>query len=178
MILHEDIIGTPLNNLKDLGNTLLQFRQEFGPVQLTLFKSAIAEAFHLMPLYFHWQIKQINTVDQMCSVDRNVPFGGCRSSKIWCSFNTLVIWIAINIKALELLFAYTDDKFSFDLTGNVSYYEKYNTCLRSKQNSSNFGMNLESLTKKRSSCLEHHSKSLDLMSMLTLHNACRSQKRN
>jgi hypothetical protein len=133
MILHEDIMGTPLNNLKDLGDALLQFRCEFGPVQLTLFKSDIAEAFCLMPFHFHWQIKQINIVDGMRLVDRNVPFGGCGSSKIWCSFNVLVIWIAINVKGIELLFAYVDDEFSFDLTGNVSYYAKYNKYLPKKQ---------------------------------------------
>jgi hypothetical protein len=84
-------------------------------------------------MHFHWQIKQINTIDGMYSVDRNAAFGGRGSGRIWISFNALVMWIVIFVKFLPWIFAYADDEFSFDLAGNVLFYPKYNKFLPEKQ---------------------------------------------
>ena len=45
----------------------------------------------------------------------------------------LVLWIAIFVKYLADLFGYIDDNFSFDVDGNVLWYEPYRCYYPTKQ---------------------------------------------
>ena len=64
MIQHSDISGYPLDNLKHLGETLLNLHHVTEhPTPLMVFKSDISEAYRLLPVHCKWQIKQVNTLE-------------------------------------------------------------------------------------------------------------------
>lgn len=92
---------------------------------MTLFKSDVAEAYRLMPVHPFWQIKQINTVDGFCFVDRNNAFGGRGSGCIWIAFNGLVTWIEKNVKGIPYLSVYSDDSHAPEYQQNVVWYPEF-----------------------------------------------------
>ena len=66
MISHDNIAGYPLDTLRHLGETLLEFYHMVKPMEpLVVFKSDISEAYHLLPVHEKWQIKQIITVNRL-----------------------------------------------------------------------------------------------------------------
>lgn len=125
MILHVDIAGYPVDNMKCLGEILLNIRRQEGNIPLTLFKSDVAEAYWLMPVHPFWQIKQIDTVDSLCFIDRNDAFGGHASGCIWIIFSSLVAWIAKNVKGIPHLSVYSDDFFAPELQESFIWYDKF-----------------------------------------------------
>lgn len=133
MIDHDQVKGYPLDNLRHLGEILLDIKRSTGNVPLTMWKSDIAEAYRLMPMSPFWQIKQINTVDGLRYVDRNLAFGSSASAAIFISFNSLVAWIAKYVKGFKYLTNYVDDSSGCDITGNTLWYEPYNQELPSHQ---------------------------------------------
>jgi hypothetical protein len=158
------IAGAPLDNLKDLSDALLEFCCLHGPVRLTLFKSDVKGAHRLMPVCFKWQMKQINTINGHRHTDRCTCFGDSGSAKIWTSFFSLILWIAIYIKFIKYIFAYADNAFSFEWEGLTMWYEPYQ---RSKQSFFCFGMNLAFPMTRRSNSLGMSSRSLVLRLMPT-----------
>ena len=133
MIPRDCITGYPLDNMTHLGEMLLHLRNEEGNFPLVLFKSDIAEAYRLLPVHPYWQIKQINTIDGERFVDRNNCFGGRGSGAIFIAFNSLVTWIAKNVKFIPYLGAYSDDSFGIDQSGNLIPYKKYNKLMPEQQ---------------------------------------------
>jgi hypothetical protein len=125
MIDHSEVTGFPLDNVTHLGEMLLDTRRSIGNVPLTLWKSDIADAYRLLPVSPFWQVKQIITVDGERYVDRNLAFGSSASCGIFISFNSLVAWIAKNVKEISYLANYVDDSSGCDLAGNTLYYEPY-----------------------------------------------------
>jgi hypothetical protein len=133
MIDHDQVKGYPLDNLRHLGEILLDVRHSISNVNLTMWKSDIAEAYRLMPMSPFWQIKQVNTVDGLRYVDRNLAFGSSASPAIFISFNSLVAWIAKYVKGFDYLANYVDDSSGCDLTGDTLHYEPYGKDLPSHQ---------------------------------------------
>jgi len=133
MIPHAGIAGYPLDNMKRLGEILLDIRKHEGNVALTLFKSDVAEAYRLMPVHPFWQIKQINTVDGLRFVDRNNAFGGRASGSIWIAFSGLVAWIAKNVKGIPYLSVYSDDFYAPEREANVAWCDKFQKFIPSAQ---------------------------------------------
>lgn len=133
LIPRENISGAPLDGLKQLGDALLKFQKLHGPVPVNLFKSDVHAAYRLMPVAFEWQIKQVNTVDNSRHIDCCTCFGDSGSAKTWIDFNACVLWIAVFIKLIPDLFAYSDNTFSFDFEVNMSWYAPYKKFLPAKQ---------------------------------------------
>lgn len=125
MIDHSRVTGFPLDNMRHLGEMLLDARKSVGNVPMTLWKSDIAEAYRLLPMSPFWQIKQINTVDGQRYVDRHMAFGSSASAGIFISFNSLVAWIAKNEIGLPYLADYMDDSSGCNLLGDTSFYKPY-----------------------------------------------------
>ena len=96
MIDHSQVTGFPLDNMRHLGEMLLDARKIIGNVPMILWKSDIADAYCLLPMSPFWQIKQVNTVDGQQYIDRHLAFGSSASAGIFISFNSLVAWIAKN----------------------------------------------------------------------------------
>jgi hypothetical protein len=109
MIKRDHIAGYPLDNMTHLGEMLLRMKAEFPNDPLVLFKSDIAEAYRLLPMHPHWQIKQINTILGNRHVDRRNCFGGKASGSLFISVNGLVTWIGKNECELPNLASYSDD---------------------------------------------------------------------
>jgi hypothetical protein len=133
LIDHSMVTGYPLDNLRHLGEVLLDVRRSLGNVSLVLWKSDISEAYRLMPVSPFWQIKQINTVDGLRYVDQRLAFGSSASPAIFISFNSLVTWIAKYVKGLTYLATYVDDSFGCDMAGRTLYYEPYQCVLPALQ---------------------------------------------
>ena len=76
-----------------------------------MWKSDISRVYRLLPMHPHWQIKQIVTIDGDRHVDRCNSFGGGASCRLFCTFMSLVLWIARHVKAIYDLFAYIDNGF-------------------------------------------------------------------
>ncbi|KJA19287.1 hypothetical protein HYPSUDRAFT_143936 [Hypholoma sublateritium FD-334 SS-4] len=126
MIHHELVTGYPLDNMKYVGAMLLKLRQSLPEnSELVMWKADIAEAYCLMPMHPHWQLKQTNIVDGTCYVDRNLAFGSSASAAIFIAFNSLVSWIAMNVRGVERLATYIDDSSGCNLAGDVLFYKPY-----------------------------------------------------
>jgi hypothetical protein len=140
--------GARLDTLHNFMAALLQFRKEHPGVRLVAWKSDIKGAFRLLPLHPLWQVKQIITTNYptraqseagvSCGtlqrrVDWRCCFGSCGSPRIWCSFMGLVLWIAIYVFLIELIWAYMDDTFGWEIEGNLTYYEPYDALYPTKQ---------------------------------------------
>src|SRR5882724_9060725 len=80
-----------------------------------------------------WQIKQGNMFQGLCHIDRNMAFGTRTAPKIWCSFFSLVMWIAIHIYHCLDLLHYMDNVWSYEMDTNLIYYELYDTWFPQKQ---------------------------------------------
>lgn len=134
MISRGDIAGARLDSIKDLVDSLIQFRREHGPaVKLVLFKSDVSAAYRRLPMHPLWQVKQIITVKGLRHVDRCNSFGNRASQRLWVSFMALVTWIAIFVKNLDHLKLYTDDCFSFERATDFENYKPYDINLLAKQ---------------------------------------------
>jgi hypothetical protein len=133
MILHSDIAGYPLDNMKCLGEILLEIRKHKGNIALTLFKSDVAEAYRLMPVHPLWQIKQANTINRLRFIDRNNAFGGRASGCIWIAFSGLIAWIAENVKGIRNLSIYSDDLFAPEAETDVTWCDTLQKFMPSSQ---------------------------------------------
>ncbi|KAF8811736.1 hypothetical protein BYT27DRAFT_7276106 [Phlegmacium glaucopus] len=133
MIDHTLVTGFPLDNLRHLGEILLDVRRSLGNVPITMWKSDISEAYRLLPVHPAWQIKQINTVNGLRYVDRNLAFGSSASPGIFISFNSLVAWIAKYERLFDYLANYVDDSSGCDLDGDTLLYEPYQCYLPAHQ---------------------------------------------
>ena len=127
MIPRTKIMAYPLDNLKHLGEVLLETRRTLGDeVPLILFKSDVSEAYRLLPMHISWQIKQVNTIGNLRYVDRCNAFGGRGSGSIWIAFNSLVTWIARYEKDIHDLLVYADDSFKVVEESSLVFYEPFN----------------------------------------------------
>lgn len=133
MIPRSAIAGARLDGLDSLGDILLAARRNNKGKTLILFKSDVAEAYRLLPMHPYWQIKQINTIDGERSVDRNNTFGDRGSGRLFICFMGLVAWIAVWVKLIDDMLAYSDDGFSWDFEGNVLWYPPYKRLFPAKQ---------------------------------------------
>ena len=134
MIQHSDISGYPLDNLKHLGEILLDLHHKTkSTTPLIVFKSDVSEAYRLLPVHKKWQIKQVNTFDGLRYVDRCNAFGGRASGSLWISFNSLVTWIARYVKGIDDLLVYVDDSFKIVPASTMSYYEPFNKSIPKDQ---------------------------------------------
>jgi hypothetical protein len=123
-----------LDTLTDLGRSLRRVRRSLGTeIRLILFKSDVSRAYRLIPMHPLWQLMQIVTIDGLRHVDRDNEFGGGASGRIFWTFISLVLWIAINVVCLEDLLGYVDDDYSWDFAQNMEWYEPYSLFYPRKQ---------------------------------------------
>jgi len=133
MVSREDIAGARLDTIKDLADSLIQFRRKNPSAKLVLFKSDVKSAYRNLPMHPLWQAKQIVTVDGKRYVDRCNCFGNRASQRLWVGFMGLITWIAINERQIEHLKLYVDDSFSFDLASSTATYGPYRKKYPKKQ---------------------------------------------
>jgi hypothetical protein len=125
MIDHDKVTGFPLDNLVNFGEMLMDLEREAPEESKVAWKSDIAEAYWILPMHPHWQAKQIVRVDNDHHVDRCNAFGGCGAGGLFISVNSLVAWIAKEIKRLKYLGNYVDDSSGCGKAKEVLFYEPY-----------------------------------------------------
>ena len=101
LITHNKVTGFPLDNMVHFGEMLIDLEKREPGGEKVAWKSYVAEAYWILPMHPRWQIKQVNRVDDKYHVDRCNSFGGSGSPGIFISFNTLVAWIAKEIKGIH-----------------------------------------------------------------------------
>ena len=109
MIQHDKVVGFPLDNMVHFGEMLMDLERREPGVEKVAWKSDVAEAYRILPMHPRWQAKQVNKVDDEYHVDRCNAFGGCSAGGLFISFNSLVAWIAKEIKRIRYLSGYVDD---------------------------------------------------------------------
>ena len=80
-----------------------------------------------------WQVKQTVIVGDKCYVDHCNCFRNCSSYKVFLCLLSLIARIAENVRDIPHLKAYVDDNTSFNLAGDVLFYEPYHCYFSSKQ---------------------------------------------
>lgn len=63
-------------------------------IPLVLWKSDVQNAYRILAMALSWQLRQVVCIDGVFHVDRCANFGSAASPKLWCSFFSLVLWIA------------------------------------------------------------------------------------
>jgi hypothetical protein len=120
-----DDVHNDLDTVQHLGQNLVHFCLLHGHPPSWLFKSDVSQAYRRLPMHPVWQIRQVVTVDGLRRVDRCNNFGGRASAMIWCSFMSLVLWIANFRLSIFPLLAYMDDTFGFDDSSELAPYSPY-----------------------------------------------------
>ena len=122
-----------LDTLHVLGNTLLGVKKRFGDVPIVLFKTDVSQAYRRLLVHPLWQLRQIVSIQGSYHVDNNNNFGNRGAGKLWVTFFSLVLWIAVFIKHIHDLFAYVDDPFLWEFADRVTFYVPYQKLLPTKQ---------------------------------------------
>ena len=81
----------------------------------------------------HWQIKQITRVDEEYHVDCCNVFGGCGTGALFISVDSLVAWIAKEIKRIRYLGNYVDDSSGCSKEDDRLFYAPYEKFMPSDQ---------------------------------------------
>ena len=125
MIQHHKVSGFPLDNLVHFREMLLDLEKQEPEKRKVAWKSDMAEAYRILPMHPHWQVKQITRVDNHYQVDCCNVFGGCDTGGLFISVNSLVAWIAKEIKGIRYLGDYVDDSSGCGIAGDNLTYEPY-----------------------------------------------------
>jgi hypothetical protein len=122
-----------LDTLHALGKALLDVRNRYGNVPIVLFKTDVSQAYRRLPVHPLWQLRQVVSIQGSFHVDNNNNFGDRGAGRLWVTFFSLVIWIAVFVKHIHDLFAYVDDAFSWEFADRVTFYHPYQKFLPTKQ---------------------------------------------
>jgi hypothetical protein len=125
MIQHDKVTGYPLDNMIHFGEMLMDLEKGEPGVEKVAWKSDIANAYRILPMHPRWQIKQVNRIDGKYYIDRCNAFGGSGAGGLFISFNSLVAWIAKEIKKIRYLANYVDDSSGCGHTTDYLTYEPY-----------------------------------------------------
>ena len=125
MIQHDKVTGFPLDNMVHFGEMLIDLERRAPGEQKVAWKSDVAEAYRILPMHPHWQAKQVIRVDDEYHVDHCNVFGGCGAGSLFISFDSLVAWIAKEIKKIRYLGNYVDDSSGCGKKNDCLFYEPY-----------------------------------------------------
>ena len=125
--------GVHLDTLHALGKALLQVKSRFRDKPIVLFKTDVSQAYRRLPVHPLWQLRQVVSIQGSFHVDNNNNFGNRGAGRLWITFFSLVLWIAVFVKRILDLFAYVDNAFSWEFADHVTYYPPYQKLLPTKQ---------------------------------------------
>ena len=125
MIQHDKVTGFPLDNMVHFGEMLMDLDRRAPGEEKVAWKSDIAEAYRILPMHPHWQAKQVIRVDDEYHVDHCNVFGGCGAGSLFISVDSLVAWIAKEIKKIRYLGNYVDDSSGCGKKSDCLFYEPY-----------------------------------------------------
>jgi hypothetical protein len=146
---------------------LIRVKNRYGNVPLVLFKTDVSQAYRYLPVHPLWQMHQVVMIHNSYHVDNNNNFGNRGAGRLWVTFFSLILWIAVFVKHICDLFAYVDDAFSWEFADCITFYPPYsmqNFCLPNKPSYFSSSMTLAFHIKNTSKFLDLPSKSLVLMS--------------
>jgi len=90
----KDSVAVKYDSLHHFMPYLLHFVANNPTSPAVLWKSDVAHAFRILPVHPIWQLMQISSILGAFYVDRCLVFGCSASPRIWCSFFSLILWIA------------------------------------------------------------------------------------
>lgn len=105
----------------------------YGNIPIILFKTDVSQAYWCLPVHLLWQLHQVVSIQGSFHVDNNNNFGNQGAGRLWVTFFSLVLWIAIFVKFIPDLFAYVDYAFLWEFTDHITFYPPYGKSLPTKQ---------------------------------------------
>lgn len=84
-----------------------------------IWKSDCDSAFRTLPVCFQQQLRQIVRIQNMFHVDRCVNFGSSASPRIWCSYFSLILWIAATELDISEFNSFMDDTWGINLKSDM-----------------------------------------------------------
>lgn len=87
--------------------------------EFIIWKSDCDSAFRTLPVCFQQQFRQIVKIGNQFHVDRCVNFGSSASPRIWCSYFSLILWIAATELQISEFNSFMDDTWGLDLKTNL-----------------------------------------------------------
>ena len=123
MIRHKKVTGYPLDNMVHFGRMLMDLERGEPGEERVVWKSDVAEAYRILPMHPRWQIKQVNRIDDNYHIDWCNVFGGCGAGAIFISFNSLVVWIAKEVKRIQYLSNYVDNSSGCSRQNDLLMYQ-------------------------------------------------------
>lgn len=87
--------------------------------KFVVWKSDWDSAFRTLPVCFQQQVQQIVKIKNQFYVDRCVNFGSAASHRIWCSYFSLILWIACFEMGVDEFNSYMDDRWGLILESDI-----------------------------------------------------------
>jgi hypothetical protein len=112
---------------------LIRVKNCYGNVPLVLFKTDVSQAYCRLPVHPLWQMCQVMMIHNSYHVDNNNNFSNRGAGRLWVTFFSLILWIAVFVKHICDLFAYVDDAFSWEFADCITFYPPYAKFLPTKQ---------------------------------------------
>lgn len=88
----KDKVRVSFDSLISWAPYLVELSRAWVPV--VIWKSDVMNAYRILPMALAWQIRQIVCIDGLFHADCCANFGSAASPKLWCSFFSLVLWLA------------------------------------------------------------------------------------
>lgn len=85
-------IKVSFNSLISFAPYIVEMRKR--GIKLVVWKSDVQNAYRILAMALQWQMRQIVRIGDLFHVDKCANFGSAASPKLWCSFFSLVLWIA------------------------------------------------------------------------------------
>lgn len=122
-LIDKSLVSIPLDSLKIFAPYLVNSSVNSNPI--ILWKSDVEGAYRLLPMSPQWQICQVVHILNFFHVDRCSNFGSSGSARLWCSFFSLILWIASDTSKINDLFTYMDDSWgSAPASDTVSFRDR------------------------------------------------------
>lgn len=87
--------------------------------KFVVWKSDCDSAFRTLPVCFQQQVRQVVRIKNEFYTDRCVNFGSSASPRIWCSYFSLILWIACFEMGLEEFNSFMDDTWGLNLETDI-----------------------------------------------------------
>lgn len=121
------------DGIRTLGVALRRAHTATSGADIVVFKSDISQAYRIIPMHPFWQPLQAAKINGKYYIDRCNVFGNAASQRLFCAFNSLVLWIAENKKGIKDVLSYVDDNYSWEYQSKRLYYKPYQISLPEKQ---------------------------------------------
>lgn len=126
-LINKNLVSIPLDSLKIFSHHLINSSLSLWSILFR--KSDVEGAYCLLPMCPQWQLCQIVCIENLFHDYRCANFGSSTSAKIWCSFFSLVLWLAYDFMNINNLFAHMDKIWTISPSVNLITFQDHHVPL-------------------------------------------------